>query len=137
LALILTMSAAAVPVSVLIMVSFVRDIPHELIDAMSADGAGEWRIFSSLIVPLSRPVLATVAIYDGINAWNNFLIPLVLTQSNSTAVLPLGLFKFEGLYGVNVPAIMAAVLLSVIPLLVLYLAMRRQFVNGLSGVAMR
>jgi len=52
-------------------------------------------------------------------------------------VLPLGLFKFEGLYGVNVPAIMAAVLLSVIPLLVLYLAMRRQFVNGLSGVAMR
>lgn len=137
LALILVMSAAAVPVSVLIMVSFVRDIPRELVDAMAAEGASEWRIFVSLIVPLSRPVLATVGIYDGINVWNNFVLPLVLTQSNSDAVLPLGLYKFQGQYGVDVPAIMAAVLLSVIPLVVLYVAMRRQFVNGLSGVAMR
>ncbi|MDA8295405.1 MAG: carbohydrate ABC transporter permease [Actinomycetota bacterium] len=136
-ALVLTMSAAAIPVSVLIMLSFVRDIPRELIDAMSVDGAGEWRIFASLIVPLSRPVLATVAIYNGLNVWNNFLLPLVLTQSNSNAVLPLGLFKFQGEYGIDVPAIMAAVLLSVIPLVILYIAMRRQFVRGLSGVAMR
>ncbi len=135
--LVLVMSAAAIPVSVLIMASFVRDIPRELIDAMAADGAREWRIFVSLIVPLSRPVLATVGIYDGINAWNNFLLPLVLTQSNSNAVLPLGLFKFQGQYGVDVPAIMAAVLLSVVPLVVLYVAMRRQFVRGLSGVGLR
>ncbi|MDA8287540.1 MAG: carbohydrate ABC transporter permease [Actinomycetota bacterium] len=136
-ALVLTMSAAAIPVSVLIMLSFVRDIPRELIDAMSVDGAGEWRIFLSLIAPLSRPVLATVAIYNGLSVWNNFLLPLVLTQSNSSAVLPLGLFKFQGQYGIDVPAIMAAVLLSVIPLVVLYIAMRRQFVRGLSGVVMR
>lgn len=136
-ALILTMSAAAIPVSVLIMLSFVRDIPRELIDAMGVDGAGEWRIFLSLIVPLSRPVLATVAIYNGLNVWNNFLLPLVLTQSNSTATLPLGLFKFQGQFGIDVPAIMAAVLLSVVPLVVLYIALRRQFVSGLSGVAMR
>jgi raffinose/stachyose/melibiose transport system permease protein len=136
-ALMLTMSAAAIPVSVLIMLSFVRDIPRELIDAMAVDGAGEWRIFAKLIVPLSRPVLATVAIYNGLNVWNNFLLPLVLTQSNSTAVLPLGLFKFQGEYGIDVPAIMAAVLLSVIPLVILYVAMRRQFVRGLSGVAAR
>lgn len=136
-AVVLVLSAAAIPVSVLIMASFVRDIPRELVDAMAADGAREWRIFVSLVVPLSRPVLATVGIYDGINAWNNFLLPLVLTQSNSNAVLPLGLYKFEGQYGVDVPAIMAAVLLSVIPLVVLYVAMRRQFVKGLSGVGLR
>lgn len=136
-ALILTMSAAAIPVSVLILLSFVRDIPRELIDAMAVDGASEWRVFTRLIVPLSRPVLATLAIYNGLNAWNNFLLPLVLTQSNSTAVLPLGLYKFEGQFGIDVPAIMAAVLLSVIPLLVLYVALRRQFIRGLSGIGGR
>jgi len=136
-ALILVMSASAIPVSVLIMISYVRDIPRELLDAMAADGANEWRIFFSLIVPLARPVLATVGIYDGINVWNNFLLPLILTQSNHTAVLPLGLYKFQSQFGIDVPAVMAAVLLSAIPLLVLYVLMRKQFINGLSGIAMR
>jgi len=95
-ALMLTMSAAAVPLSVLVMVSFVRDIPRELIGAMLVDGGTEWTVFRRLIVPLSTPVLATVAIYDGLDVWNNFILPLVLTQSNSVAVLPLGLTKLEG-----------------------------------------
>ena len=113
-ALILTLSAAAIPVSVLIMVSFLRDIPRELIGAMLVDGGSEWTVFRRLVVPLSRPVLATLAIYNGLNVWNNFLLPLILTQSSSVAVLPLGLYKFEGQYAVNVPAVMAAVLLSVL-----------------------
>src|SRR3984957_19787735 len=95
-ALMLTMSAAAVPVSVLVMVSFVRDIPRELIGAMLVDGGTEWTVFRRLIVPLSKPVLATLSIYDGLNVWDNFILPLVLTQSNSVAVLPLGLTKLEG-----------------------------------------
>jgi len=136
-ALVLTMSATAIPISVLIMLSYVRDIPRELIDAMSVDGGGEWRVFASLIIPMSLPVLATVGIYDGLQVWNNFLLPLILTTSNSTAVLPLGLYKFQGQFGINVPAIMAAVLLSAIPLVVLYVSLRRQFVRGLSGVGMR
>jgi ABC-type glycerol-3-phosphate transport system permease component len=136
-ALILVMTASAIPVSVLIMVSYVRDIPRELIDAMATDGANEWVIFRRLILPLSGPVLATVGIYNGINVWNNFLVPLVLTQSNSTAVLPLGLYKFQSQFGIDVPAVMAAVLLSAIPLLILYIGMRKQFIRGLSGIAMR
>jgi len=136
-ALILTLSAAAVPVSVLIMVSFVRDIPRELIGAMLVDGGSEWTVFRRLIWPLSRPVLATLAIYNGLNVWNNFLLPLVLTQSASVAVLPLGLTKLEGLYSVNVPAVMAGVLLSVLPLLVLFIFMRRQVMNSLGGIVAR
>ena len=136
-ALILTLSAAAVPVSVLIMVSFVRDIPRELISAMLVDGGNEWTVFRRLIWPLSRPVLATLAIYNGLNVWNNFLIPLVLTQSTNVAVLPLGLTKLQGLYSVNVPAVMAAVLLSVLPLLVLFVVMRRQVMNSLGGIIAR
>ncbi|HEY2522059.1 MAG TPA: carbohydrate ABC transporter permease [Streptosporangiaceae bacterium] len=136
-ALILTLSAAAIPVSVLIMVSFLRDIPRELIGAMLVDGGSEWTVFRRLIVPLSRPVLATLSIYNRLNVWNNFLLPLILTQSNSVAVLPLGLYKFEGQYAVNVPAVMAAVLLSVLPLLVLFVLMRRQVMRSLGAVAVR
>jgi raffinose/stachyose/melibiose transport system permease protein len=136
-ALMLVMTAAAVPVSVLIMVSFVRDIPRELIGAVLVDGGSEWTVFRRLIVPLSRPVLATLAIYDGLNVWNNFILPLVLTQSNSVAVLPLGLTKLEGLYSVNVPAIMAAVLLSVLPLVVLFIVLRKQVMRSLGSVALR
>ena len=136
-ALMLTMSAAAVPLSVLVMVSFVRDIPRELIGAMLVDGGTEWTVFRRLIVPLSAPVLATVAIYDGLDVWNNFLLPLVLTQSNSVAVLPLGLTKLEGQYAINVPAVMAAVLLSVLPLVVLFIVMRKQVMRSLGSVVMR
>jgi len=136
-ALILTLSAAAIPVSVLIMVSFVRDIPRELINAMLIDGGSEWTVFRQLIWPLSRPVMATLAIYNGLNVWNNFLLPLVLTTSNSVAVLPLGLTKLEGLYTINVPAVMAGVLLSVLPLLVLFVFMRRQVMNSLGGIVAR
>jgi len=136
-ALILALSAAAVPVSVLIMVSFVRDIPREMIGAMLVDGGSEWTVFRRLIWPLSRPVLATLSIYNGLNVWNNFLLPLVLTQSSGVAVLPLGLTKLEGLYSVNVPAVMAGVLLSVLPLLVLFVLMRRQVMNSLGGLVAR
>lgn len=136
-ALVLTLSAAAIPVSVLIMVSFVRDIPRDLIDAMLVDGGTEWTVFRRLIWPMSRPVLATLAIYNGLNVWNNFILPLVLAQSNGVAVLPLGLTKLQGLYSVNVPAVMAGVLLSVLPLLVLFVFMRRQVMTSLGGVAAR
>jgi len=136
-ALMLTMSAAAVPLSVLVMVSFVRDIPRELIGAMLVDGGTEWTVFRRLIVPLSTPVLATLAIYTGLDVWNNFILPLVLTQSNSVAVLPLGLTKLEGQYAINVPAIMAAVLLSVLPLVVLFIVMRKQVMRSLGSVVMR
>ncbi|HEY3976391.1 MAG TPA: carbohydrate ABC transporter permease [Streptosporangiaceae bacterium] len=136
-ALVLTMSAAAIPVSVLIMVNFVRDIPRELISAMLIDGGTEWTVFRRLIWPLSRPVLATLSIYNGLNVWNNFLLPLVLTRSNSVAVLPLGLTKLEGLYSINVPAVMAGVLLSVLPLLALFVIMRKQVMRSLGGVAVR
>jgi ABC-type glycerol-3-phosphate transport system permease component len=137
LALILTLSAAAIPVSVLIMVSFVRDIPRELISAMLIDGGTEWTVFRQLIWPLSRPVMATLAIYNGLNVWNNFLLPLILTTSNSNYVLPLGLQKLQGEFSFDVPAMMAGVLLSTLPLVVLFIFMRRQVMTSLGGIVAR
>jgi len=135
-ALILVLTAAAVPVSVLIMVSFVRDIPRELISAMLIDGGTEWTVFRNLIWPLSRPVISTLAIYNGLNVWNNFLLPLVLTISHAT-VLPLGLNTLKGQFSENVPVMMAGVLLSTLPLVVLFIFMRRQVMSSLGGITAR
>jgi raffinose/stachyose/melibiose transport system permease protein len=132
-ALILVLSAAAVPVSVLMMVSFVRDIPRELMSAMMIDGGTEWTVFRQLIWPLSRPIVSTLAIYNGLNVWNNFLLPLVLTTSHAQ-VLPLGLNTLKGQFSLNVPVMMAGVLLSTLPLVILFIFMRRQVMNSLGGI---
>ncbi len=138
-ALALVISASLIPVAVLLMVNYVRLIPRQLFDAMAVDGATEWTVFSQLVFPMARPVLAVVSIFAGLGAWNNFLLPLILTQSNNDEVLPLGLVRISSVsaYGVDVPVVMAAVLVSVLPLLFLYVALRRQFVKGIGGFALR
>jgi len=133
LAVILPSAAFAIPVSVLILVNFLRDVPGELFEAMRVDGAGEWKMLWTLVVPLARPALVAVGIYDALIVWNGFLFPLILTQSPGNAVLPLALFNYEGQYAINVPAILAAVVLSLLPLLALYAVARRQLLGGLTA----
>ncbi|MEG3614130.1 MULTISPECIES: carbohydrate ABC transporter permease [Isoptericola] len=133
LALILPSIAFAIPLSVLILTNFLRDVPGELFESMRVDGAGEWRTLWSLALPLTRPAIVTVGIYDGLMIWNGFLFPLVLTQSAETRVLPLSLWAFQGEFSVNVPAVLAAVVLSVLPILAAYAVGRRQLVSGLTA----
>lgn len=130
-ALILPYAAFSIPLSVLVLVTYLRDIPKELYQAMLLDGAGHRQIFTKLVLPLSRPALMTIVIYDALHVWNGFLFPLVLTQSPEVRVLPLALWSFQGEYTSNVPAIMAAVFLSVIPVIVLYIFGRRYLLRGL------
>jgi raffinose/stachyose/melibiose transport system permease protein len=100
---------------------------------MRLDGATDWRMLWTLVVPLSRPAIVTVAVYDALNVWNGFLFPLILTQSSSMRTLPLSLWSFQGAFTVNVPAILAAVVLSVLPILAAYAVGRRQLVSGLTA----
>jgi raffinose/stachyose/melibiose transport system permease protein len=100
---------------------------------MRLDGAGDWRILWNLVLPLARPALVTVAIYDGLHVWNGFLFPLILTQSPATRVLPLSLWTFQGEFSVNIPAVLASVVLATLPLLVLYVVARRQLLSGLTA----
>lgn len=130
-ALILPSVAFGIPLSILVLVTYVRDIPNELHELMLLDGAGHWRILRSLVIPLSRPAIITVVIYQSIQVWNSYLFPLVLTQSPSVAVLPLSLANYQGQHGSDVPAIMAAVFLSAAPIIVLYIFGRRQLLGGL------
>lgn len=132
-AIILPSAAFAIPITVIIFCSFMRDVPGELFESMRLDGAGEWRILWRLVLPLSKPAILTAAIYNGVNVWNNFLFPLVLTQSEGTRTLPLALWTFQGELTINVPAMMAAVVLSALPPLTLYVFGRRQLVAGLTA----
>src|SRR3954447_3701995 len=133
LAIILPSIAFAIPLSVLVLSNFIRDVPRELFESMRMDGATEWGTLWRLAFPLTRPALVTVTIYNGLTIWNGFLLPLVLTQSPAQRTIPLGLWTFQGQFSVNVPAVLASVVLTTLPILVLYVVGRRQLVSGLSG----
>jgi raffinose/stachyose/melibiose transport system permease protein len=133
LAIILPSIAFAIPLSVLVLATFIRDVPRELFESMRMDGATEWGTLWHLAFPLTRPALVTVAIFNGLTIWNGFLLPLVLTQEPGRRTLPLALWSFQGQYSVNVPAVLAAVVLTTLPILVLYVVGRRQLLSGLTA----
>jgi raffinose/stachyose/melibiose transport system permease protein len=133
LAIILPSIAFAIPLSVLVLSNFIRDVPKELFDSMRVDGASEWSTLWHLAFPLTRPALVTVSIYDGLAIWNGFLLPLILIQSPSQRPLPLALWSFQGQYSVNVPAVLASVVLTTLPILALYVVGRRQLLSGLTA----
>jgi len=132
-ALILPSVGFAIPLTVLILSNFIRDIPGELFESMRVEGASQWRMLFSLVLPLSRPAIVTVALYNALNVWNGFLFPLVLTQNPDNRVLPLSLWTFQGQFTVNIPAVLAAVVLSTLPIFVLYVVGRRQLVSGMTA----
>jgi raffinose/stachyose/melibiose transport system permease protein len=131
--LILPSVAFGLPLTILILVNFVRDVPRELYDSMQLDGVGEIGLLWHLVFPLSRPALVSVVIYNFVQVWNNFLFPLILTQSPSKRLLPLAIVSFQGQFSMDVPALMAAVLLSAIPLIVAYIVGRRYLLRGLTA----
>jgi raffinose/stachyose/melibiose transport system permease protein len=133
LGIILPSLAFAIPLSVLVLANFIRDIPKELFESMRLDGASEWRTLWNLAAPLTRPALVTVTIYQLLTVWNGFILPLILTQDAERRTLPLALVNFSGQYGVNVPAVMASVTLTTLPILAIYVIGRRQLLSGLTA----
>jgi raffinose/stachyose/melibiose transport system permease protein len=132
-ALILPSIAFAIPLTVLILSNFIRDVPRELFESMRLDGCTDWQMAWRLAFPLTRPAIVTVSIYNGLHVWNAFLFALILTQSPEKRVLPLALWAFQGEYQVNIPAVLAAVVLSTLPILILYIVGRRQLLRGLTA----
>ncbi|MEV0177828.1 carbohydrate ABC transporter permease [Streptomyces sp. NPDC050625] len=134
LAIILPTAAFAMPVSMLILTGTLRDISEELYEAMALDGASTTRMLFQLVIPMTKGGISTVVIYSALQAWNGFLFPLIFTQSDGPRVLTLGLFNYVSQFGVNIPALLASVVLSGIPIFAVYLVARRALVGGLMGV---
>ncbi|WP_328912088.1 MULTISPECIES: carbohydrate ABC transporter permease [unclassified Streptomyces] len=134
LGVILPTAAFSLPVCALILTGVMRDITSDLYEAMAMDGASPWRVFFKLVLPLSKGGISTIVVFSALQAWNGFLFPLVLTQSDSTKVVTLGLYNFQTEHAIDVPGLLAAVVLSMLPIFIVYLFARRALVQGLMGV---
>ncbi|MEV8268602.1 carbohydrate ABC transporter permease [Microbacterium sp. NPDC076911] len=135
----IALPSVALPISVFIMRQYASSIPDELIEAARIDGAGEWRIFFRIFMPLAGPAVATVTIMSFLASWNNFIWPLVVAQSKSSYTLPVGLATTSQAasnvtdYGI----ILAGAVVVMLPVLALFLALQRYFVQGIAGVGVK
>lgn len=137
IAVILPTVAFALPLVILILSGALRDVPRDVYEAMTLDGAGSFRMLISAVIPLTRGSLSAVCIFVGLNAWNSFIFPLIFIRSAEKKVVTLGLREFQQEFAVDIPGLMMAVLLSAIPVFLLYLFARRWLIAGLAGVGGR
>ena len=129
--------AFAVPVSVFILTSFMREIPREIEESAEIDGCGKVQMFFSMILPLSKPGLATLAIYNGVNMWNEFSFANTLTQSAKNRTLPLAIWEFQGQYSMNTPMIMAVLTLTLLPMIIMFIIFQDKLVKGMTAGAVK
>ncbi|MGI5396733.1 carbohydrate ABC transporter permease [Streptomyces sp. CA-251251] len=120
------------PMMVFILKRFFDGIPRELEEAARIDGASEFRVFRSVVLPLSRPIVAAVAIFVFIGAWNNFMWPFIVTNDPGLMTLPVGLATVKDAYGVQYAQSMASALLAALPLIVVFLLFQRRIVNSVA-----
>ncbi len=127
------------PFNIFLFRQFFMTIPYELDEAARIDGASNFRTYWSIIIPLSKPVLATVAIFSFIHHWNDFFLPLVYLQSNEKWTMAIGLQGFKDLYSTSWNLMMAASTAMILPLLILFFFAQRYFISGIqmSGIAGR
>ena len=125
--------AAGVPFSIFVLTTFFRQLPEELEEAAALDGASSWQTFWRIMVPMVRPALATVAVFRFVPIWNDFLFPLVLLRKEEKYTLPVGLTTFFGENATNFAAVFAGLVITTVPLIILFLVATKQIVAGLTA----
>jgi len=122
-----------VPFGVLIMRGFFRTIPTELIEAAKIDGCSYWRIFFQVALPLALPAVLSLCILDGVATWNEFILAQIFLRSDELRTLPLGLVNFSTQFSTEYNQLAAAVLISLVPVIIVFLFFQRYFVSGMAG----
>ncbi|MBD2845792.1 carbohydrate ABC transporter permease [Paenibacillus sp. IB182496] len=135
--LILPYTAFHLSLTIFILEGFMRGLPRDLEESAVMDGAGVYRIFWSIIFPITRPALATVVILNFIYNWNEYLFALVLISKEAVKTLPLGIASFVGIETANLTLQMAALTIALIPILIFYLLLQKQLVNGMTAGAVK
>lgn len=110
-----------------------RSIPNDLIDAAKMDGASELRIWWQILLPVIRPSLATAAIITFVTSWNDFLWPSLMLPTMTNKTLPVGLAALQGMFASDLRATAAGIVMTIIPILILFILLQRQFVRGMTG----
>ena len=120
------------PFGVFLMRQFYKDIPDELLEAARIDGLSEFGIYRRIMLPLSKPALATLTIFTVVNTWNDYMGPYIYLTSNELKTLQIGIKSFVGQYSTEYGYIVAATLLSLIPITVVYIAFQRFLIEGIA-----
>ncbi|WP_059044416.1 carbohydrate ABC transporter permease [Paenibacillus rubinfantis] len=137
LSLILPYTAFHLSLTIIILEGFMRGFPKDLEESGVMDGAGIFRIFWSIILPITRPAMATVVILNFIYNWNEYLFALVLISSSALKTLPLGLANFVGIETASLTLQMAALTMALIPIIIFYLLLQKQLVTGMTAGAVK
>lgn len=116
---------------------FIKAIPIEIEEAAIVDGCSRFGVFRSIILPLAAPITATVAILSSLNIWNDFLIPLLLISSPSRRNIPNALFVFHGQYNNQWDMSFAAIILSILPMIIFYIALQKKIIKGIAQGAIK
>ncbi|MFN0114767.1 MAG: carbohydrate ABC transporter permease [Paracoccaceae bacterium] len=136
-ALILVYTAQGLPLAVFILSEFMRQVSDDLKNAGRIDGLSEYRIFFRLVLPLVRPAMATVAVFNMIPIWNDLWFPLILAPGEATKTLTLGSQVFIGQFVTDWNAVLSALSLAILPVLVLYVIFSRQLIRGITSGAVK
>jgi multiple sugar transport system permease protein len=121
---------------IFLMRQFFRTLPTDLEEAAILDGCSPWQIYWRVLLPHARPAVMVLAVLTWVNVWNDFLWPLLMLQRNSLATLTLGLVRLRGEYVARWPIIMAASMLIMVPLVIIYAVAQRSFVRGIAVTGM-
>ena len=136
-ALILVYTAQGLPLAVFILSEFMRQVSDDLKNAGRIDGLSEYRIFFQLVLPLVRPAMATVAVFNMIPIWNDLWFPLILAPSEEVKTLTLGSQVFIGQFVTDWNAVLSALSLAILPIMALYVIFSRQLIRGITSGAVK
>jgi arabinosaccharide transport system permease protein len=121
------------PIAIFFFSQFLKSIPREIVDSGRIDGCSEYGIFLRLILPIMKPALAAMAIFVGMTSWNNYLWPLIVLKDNSKFTLPIGLASLMSPYGDNYQLLIAGSVLSIIPIVILFVSAQKYFIEGMTA----
>ena len=127
----------ALPMSIFILTAFYDDNPEEVEESAEIDGCNKFSNFFKIILPLSKSGLSTLAIYNGVNMWNEFSFVNTLTQSAQNRTLPLAIWEFQGQYSMNTPMIMAVLTLTLLPMVIMFIIFQDKLVKGMTAGAVK
>ncbi len=135
--LLIVYTAGGISFSTFLLTNFFRGIPLDLEDSARIDGAGVFRIYWQINLPLLRPALATVAIFNFINVWNDFFFPLIFINTRTKKTIPLGIQSFFGEYSIQWDMLFAGLNIAIVPMIIFFLILSRQFISGLTEGAIK
>ena len=128
---------AHISMAVFMFQGFIKGIPVELDEAATIDGCGQFQILFKIVFPLLKPIISTVAVLDILAIWNDFLLPYILLQSNRLKTLPLMTYSFFGQYSVDYSLVCSGLIMSILPVIIIYIFLQKQIIEGVVAGALK